>query len=67
MKNRLIYACAEDEAFDILLVRIKIQDPFFTGKALAASKKLPPFQPPQDLDVDSLEVCSIFDFSNSMR
>ena len=23
MKNRLIYACAEDEAFDILLVRIK--------------------------------------------
>ena len=35
-----------------------------TGKALAASKKLPPFQPPQDLDVDSLEVCSVFDPSN---
>jgi len=28
------------------------------GKALAASKKLPPFQPPQDLDVDSLEAAS---------
>ena len=27
-----------------------------SGKALAASKKLPPFKPPQDLDVDSLEV-----------
>jgi len=28
------------------------------GKALAASKKLPPFKPPQDLDVDSLEAAS---------
>merc|ERR1712181_61517 len=28
------------------------------GKALAASKKLPPFQPPQDLDVESLEAAS---------
>ena len=46
------------------------------GKALAASKKLPPFQPPQDLDVESLEVLNshfdlphslilIFDFSHS--
>ena len=33
----------------------------YLGKALAASKKLPPFQPPQDLDVDSLEVCSDFE------
>ena len=38
----------------------------YLGKALAASKKLPPFQPPQDLDVDSLEVCSVFKPSSKL-